>query len=120
MWPNIAMFSFRLEATLCRALPPSRGMVPLLRTTAAAVLIQARGKKQKFGGITRDPFKTFQKKLQRQGAQRHAKVPLKSEERGTIEMSLPINVASLGEEMHTLTNIYMYTHIHAHMQHMHT
>jgi hypothetical protein len=59
--------------------------------------IPRRGAKQKWGGITRDPYKTFQKKLQRKVAARHQKIPLKSEERAVREMQYPLNINTLGQ-----------------------
>ena len=74
-----------------------RGFLPQLRPEAAAVLvIQTRGGKTKFGEITRDPFKTFQQKLNKQQHYKHAKAPLVSEERVQMQMDFPINLQSLG------------------------
>lgn len=59
--------------------------------------ILARGKKSmKFGGFTRDPFKTFQNKLARMEAQKTAKTPLMSKERWERSLIYPLNVQSLG------------------------
>ena len=74
-----------------------RGFLPQLRPEAAAVLlIQTRGGKTKFGEITRDPFKTFQKKLYKQQQYKHAKTPLVSEERAQMKMEFPLNIQSVG------------------------
>lgn len=74
-----------------------RGFLPQLRPEAAAVLIiQTRGRKKKFGGITRDPFKTFQQKLHKQQQYKHAKAPLVSDERAQMKMDFPLNLQSLG------------------------
>ena len=74
-----------------------RGFLPQLRPEAAAVLIiQTRGSKKKFGGITRDPFKTFQQKLHKQQQYKHAKAPLVSDERAQMKMDFPLNIQSLG------------------------
>lgn len=94
------LLMIRLELPLNMALRPSlaSALPTLLRlTTPAPTLVQSRGKKQKFGGITRDPFKTFQKKLLRQQERRHAKIPLKSEERRQKDMLMPISMTSLSE-----------------------
>ena len=63
---------------------------------ASVVFIPVRGRKQKWGGITRDPYKTLQKKLQRKSAERHTKIPLKSEERALRDMQYPLNLTTLG------------------------
>ena len=60
------------------------------------LLIPRRGGKQKWGGITRDPYKTFQKRLDRQRIYEQSKVPLKSEERALRDMDYPLNFQSLG------------------------
>ena len=74
-----------------------RGFLPQLRPEAATVLvIQTRGGKTKFGEITRDPFKTFQQKLNKQQQYKHAKTPLVSEERAQMKMDFPLNLQSLG------------------------
>ena len=70
---------------------------PLCRTLAAIQLNQVRGKKQKFGAATRDPFKSLQRKLARDQQRRHAKVPLMSEERSQIRRLAPITTTSLGQ-----------------------
>ena len=57
---------------------------------------QVRGRKQKFGGSTRDPFKSLQRKLGREQQRKHAKVPLMSEERAQIRRLAPITTTSLG------------------------
>lgn len=62
----------------------------------SVVFVPRRGAKQKWGGITRDPFKSLQKKLQRKVTERHTKIPLKSEERAIREMHYPLNITSLG------------------------
>ena len=65
----------------------------------AAALIQIREHAQNYGAFTRDPFKTFQRKLARKQANRNTKVPLVSTERSQTELLLPINVWSLGEHV---------------------
>lgn len=86
-------FSFVLTSP---ALPP----LLLLRPTCALTLAQRRGlAKQRFGGFTRDPFKTFQKKLARSQQRKHAKQPLESDERSQQNLQLPVNVQSLGESL---------------------
>ena len=70
-------------------------------TSAAAAFIPARGKKQDFGGFTRDPFKTFQKKLAKQQARRDEKYPLMSKERKQRNLLYPLNIQSLGRAVIT-------------------
>lgn len=65
--------------------------------TGPYLVIPRRGGKQKWGGITRDPFKTFQKKLERKNTQMMGKMPLKSEERALRDLHYPLNFQSLGE-----------------------
>ncbi len=95
----VLFLGLRLEQPLTPALrhPLLATVIPaLLRPAVAAPgYVQSRGKKQKFGGITRDPFKSFQQKLARQQQRKHAKIPLKSEERRQKEMLMPINMTSL-------------------------
>ena len=67
------------------------------RIPSPLVSIQVRGKKQKFGGATRDPFKSLQRKLARQQQMKHAKVPLMSEERAQSTRLAPITITSIGE-----------------------
>ena len=67
------------------------------RIPAPLACIQVRGKKQKFGGATRDPFKSLQRKLARQQQMKHAKVPLMSEERAQATRLAPIIITSIGE-----------------------
>lgn len=61
-----------------------------------AALIQARSYAQNYGSFTRDPFKSFQRKLARKQATRNTKVPLVSTERSQTELLLPVNIWSLG------------------------
>lgn len=74
----------------------SRHDIVIRCCTPSVALVPARGKKQKFGGFTRDPFKTFQKKLAKKEAQRTEKVPLMSRERGERMLQYPYTVTSLG------------------------
>ena len=67
------------------------------RIPSPLVSVQVRGKKQKFGGATRDPFKSLQRKLARQQQMKHAKVPLMSEERAQSTRLAPITITSIGE-----------------------
>ena len=77
-----------------RFFPP---VLPLLgRASAPVQWNQVRGRKQKFGGSTRDPFKSLQRKLGREQQRKHAKVPLMSEERAQIRRLAPITTTSLG------------------------
>ncbi len=52
--------------------------------------------KQKWGGITRDPYKTFQKRADMKRMYDQAKIPLKSEERSIRDLDYPLNIDSLG------------------------
>lgn len=70
---------------------------PIGRLSAPLVCVQVRGKKQKFGGATRDPFKSLQRKLVREEQRKHVKVPLMSDERAQIMRLAPITTNSLGE-----------------------
>lgn len=74
-----------------------RGLPGVFRATTAACFIQTRGKKQKFGAITRDPFKTFQKKLTRQQQKKHSLKPLMSDERAQMQLEVQPNITSLGQ-----------------------
>ena len=67
----------------------------LLNPALPALSVQVRGKKQ-FGGSTRDPFKSLQRKLARQHQRRHAKVPLVSEERAQMQRIAPVTISSVG------------------------
>lgn len=71
-------------------------LVRIARSCPGLVFVPHRGAKQKWGGITRDPYKTFQKKLDRQTFQKNVKIPLKSEERAQKELLYPLNLNSLG------------------------
>ncbi|KAL5509048.1 hypothetical protein EMCRGX_G004329 [Ephydatia muelleri] len=66
-----------------------------------AALIQARSYAQNYGSFTRDPFKSFQRKLARKQATRNTKVPLVSTERSQTELLLPVNIWSLGQTIVT-------------------
>ena len=82
---------------ILRLYSPNNGVLSLLRKMPTPlVCTQVRGKKQKFGGATRDPFKSLQRKLLRSQERKHAKVPLMSEERSQIRRLVPINATSLG------------------------
>ena len=69
------------------------------RIPAPLACIQVRGKKQKFGGATRDPFKSLQRKLARRQQMKHAKVPLISEEKAQATRLAPIIITSIGKEL---------------------
>ena len=73
-----------------------RPYLTLCRTYGPILVIPNRGSKQKWGGITRDPYKTFQHKLNRKQQENHGKLPLKSEERAQRDLLYPLNVQSLG------------------------
>lgn len=66
-------------------------------TSATVVFVPARGKKQNFGAFTRDPFKTFQKKLAKNQNIRDSKLPLMSKEREQRSLLYPLNVQSIGK-----------------------
>lgn len=93
------MFS-RAEFVLRLYSPLPGGLPPLLGAAVPILSIQVRGKKQKFGGSTRDPFKSLQRKLAREHQRRHAKVPLVSEERAQIQRIAPVTVSSVGQSCH--------------------
>ncbi len=59
-------------------------------------VVQVRGAKQKFGGLTRDPFRTLKKKLVLEKSHKVSKVPLMSSERRDNIMEFPINRTSAG------------------------
>lgn len=69
------------------------------KNITAAGLVQARGAKKKFGGITRDPYQNFKKKLARHTQARHSKIPLMSEERQRMNMTLPMNTSTLSKAL---------------------
>ena len=96
-----AEFVLRLYSPLSGDLPQ------LLGATAPILSIQVRGKKQKFGGSTRDPFKSLQRKLAREHQRRHAKVPLVSEERAQIQRIAPVTVTSIGQSL-TMRNCMLH------------
>ena len=83
----------------------ARGLLPQLRNGAAAVVIQSRGGKTKYGGITRDPLIHMRQKLAQQNRRKQAKIPLLSEERKQSRLTLPVNATSLSEYIHSLYNI---------------
>ncbi len=59
-------------------------------------VVQVRGAKQKFGGLTRDPYRTLKKKLVLEKSHKVSKVPLMSSERRDNIMEFPINRTSAG------------------------
>lgn len=80
-----------------RLYSPAAGLLwPLSRTPAPLVCIPVRGKKQQFGGATRDPFKSLQRKLVREQQRKHAKVPLVSKEREQMTRLAPVTISSVG------------------------
>ena len=97
MLSKVSLF-FRLFSLSSGGLGPVRNIPPPLLCT------QVRGKKQKFGGATRDPFKSLQRKLARQQQHRHAKVPLMSDERAQMNRLAPITTSSLGNHHPISTN----------------
>ena len=83
-----------------RTISVARGVLQQLRSGTAAVVIQNRGGKTKYGGITRDPLIHMKKKLAKQNQRKQSKVPLVSEERQHAMMTLPMNATSLSEQQH--------------------
>ena len=75
----------------------ARRLLPQLRNGTAAVVIQNRGGKTKYGGITRDPLIHTRQKLAQQNKRKQAKIPLVSEERQQSRLTLPVNATSLSE-----------------------
>lgn len=69
-----------------------------LKSSPAAVVIQNRGGKTKYGGITRDPLIHMKQKLAQQNKRRQTKVPLMSEERKQSRVTLPVNATSLSKQ----------------------
>ena len=67
------------------------------KNITAAGMVQTRGAKKKFGGITRDPYQNFRKKLTRQTQMKQSKIPLMSEERKQMNVTLPMNNTSLSK-----------------------
>ena len=61
------------------------------------LLVTARGRSQKWGGITQDPYQHLRKKLAKQHELSQKKFPLISQARQERRRDLPINVTSLGE-----------------------
>ena len=86
----------RTEVVLRLYSPVAGRLSPLARTWAPLWSAQVRGKKQKFGEATRDPFKSLQRKLGREQQRKHAKVPLMSEERAQVTRLAPITASSIG------------------------
>lgn len=84
-----------------RLYSPTAGVLwPLGGIPAPLVSIQVRGKKQQFGGATRDPFKSLQRKLVRKQQRTHAKVPLVSKEREQLTRLAPVTISSVGISPH--------------------
>ena len=77
----------------------ARGLLPQLRSSTASAVIQNRGGKTKYGGITRDPLIHLKQKLAQQNKRKHAKIPLMSEERKQMRVTLPINATSLSKQI---------------------
>ena len=78
-----------------RTLWIARGILPQLRISTAIAVVQNRGGKTKYGGITRDPLIHMKQKLGKKTQQKQAKIPLVSEERKQMSLTLPISTASL-------------------------
>ena len=71
------------------------GLLPQLRSSAAIAVVQNRGGKTKYGGITRDPLIHMKQKLGKKTLQKQSKIPLVSEERKQMVLTLPVSTASL-------------------------
>lgn len=80
-----------------RALWIARGILPQLRNSTALAVIQNRGGKTKYGGITRDPLIHMKQKLGQKNQRKQAKIPLVSEERKQMGLTLPISTSSLSK-----------------------
>ncbi len=78
-----------------RTLWIARGILPQLRNSTAIAVVQNRGGKTKYGGITRDPLIHMKQKLGKKTQQKQAKIPLVSEERKQMVLTLPVSTASL-------------------------
>lgn len=63
---------------------------------AAVVHVPARGKRLKFGGITRDPYQDLKRKLAYANAAKVQRVPLMSRERREQSLAYPYTVSSAG------------------------
>ncbi len=69
----------------------------LLPSSPPCILVnQVRGAKQKFGGFTRDPYRTLKKKLVLKKSNKVSKVPLMSSERRDNMMEFQMNRNSSG------------------------
>ena len=64
---------------------------------SSVCVLQVRGAKKKFGGITRDPYRTLKKKLVQEKARKVSKVPLVSSERREKMVEYPMNRTSSGK-----------------------
>jgi len=67
--------------------------------------VQARGAKKKFGGITRDPYKSLKRKLALAKGQKRAKIPLMSTERKDGMMEYPMNIKSPGQRQNSCIQV---------------
>lgn len=73
-------------------------------------VVQVRGAKQKFGDLTRDPYRTLKKKLVLEKAQKVSKVPLMSSERREKMMEFQMNRTSSGSSLYTYTVLWFAKH----------
>lgn len=94
---------FTYSSKLCQPLktpsvPGARQCLP-----ASACVLQVRGAKKKFGGATRDPYRSLKKKLVMEKAQKVSKVPLVSSERRDKMVEFPVNRTSSGTIFATYT-----------------
>ena len=73
-----------------------RGLLECRCLLAAIVHVPARGKKMKFGGITRDPYRSLKNKIAQAKAMETNKTPLMSRERKDRSLLYPFTVTSIG------------------------
>lgn len=76
-----------------------------MRSGTGAMVIQNRGGKTKYGGITRDPLIHMKQKLSKQNQRKHAKIPLVSEERKQSLITLPVKTTSLSKQKNFTVDI---------------
>ena len=69
----------------------------LVRSASVSAALPRRRSKQKWGGITRDPYKTFQRRKEGARQNKQSKTPLVSDERNIQQMDYPLNLQSLGK-----------------------
>lgn len=99
---GIILHSMMEKSRALLALTNPYGVALTIRLSSTSALPQPvikkqRKSKQKWGGITRDPYKTFQKRKDNERSYQQSKIPLKSEERSLREMDYPLNLQSIGK-----------------------